>query len=366
MKECITCLLTDDIEGVTITETGECNFCKLHDDLSEQYPVSSDKLIAMVEEIRKRGKNHKYDVLIGISGGCDSSWLLHSAQRWGLRILALHMDNSWNTEIADQNIANLIAKIGCTFIRITPNMKEYNKLNYAFLKASVSEADIPNDIAMGRLMLDVAMQNDCVSIFNGHSFRTEGSCPIGWTRIDGEYVRDVFRHQFLRELKFYPVLTFWVQILASLKGIKHYRPLYYMNYNKDQVKKDLAVYYNWKDYGGHHTENRYTEFIGWLLYTKFGIDKRRIEQSAFIREGLQFKEVAKEELKRPIEIDWKIVEEVKNKLFISDFEWEGIMHSPRRNYHDYKNYNFKKFKWLFWVATKLGFFPETFFTKYCK
>jgi len=366
MAECNICLLTDDIEGVTLNNEGVCNFCDIHDQLDEQYPESSDDLIKMIDEIRRRGRKHKYDVLIGISGGCDSSWLLHSANKWGLRILAVHFNNGWNGAEAESNMKNLVEKIGCTYVRIRPNMNEYNSLNRAFLWASVSEADIPNDIAMGRLMLDIAQQYDCKSIFNGHSFRTEGSCPIGWTLMDSRYLQDVYETYIVDKLRYYPLLTLKSQLIASLKGIKHYRPLYHMKYDKEQAKKDLAVYYDWKDYGGHHCENRYTEFVGWYLYTKFGIDKRRIEQSAFIREGKQFKEIAKEELKIPITISDEILREVRDKLFLSDREFNVIMKMPRATYHDFKGYNFKKWKPLFWIAMKLGFFPKLFYVKYCK
>ena len=362
--QCKRCLLTDDIEGVIIGKK-QCNYCDLHDKLDKKYPVSHDLFIKQMKEIKKRGRKSKYDCLIGISGGLDSSYMVELANQYGLRALLFHFDNGYNTQVAEYNMLALVEKTGFDFVRIRVNANEYNRLNLAFLKASVSDVDIPNDIAMAKLMLTVARQYKVKSILNGHSFRTEGSCPIGWTYMDGAYVADVYRKEYGTELKNYPLLTVWDQWLAAVKGIKHYRILYHLDYHKEKARKALVNLYDWQDYGGHHCENEYTMFAGWWISRKFGIEKSIIEYSAFIRSGMISKQQAINEMKVagiPHEMRYRMLV----KLGLTDYN--KLINQPGRTFRDFKTYKqtFEKLRPLIWIGVKLGFLPETFYTKYAK
>jgi len=362
--QCQRCLLSDDIEGVIMGKT-QCNYCDLHDKLDKQYPVSMDLHLKQIEEIRRRGKKSKYDCLIGISGGLDSSYMVHLAYISKLRALLFHFDNGYNTSIAESNMTAMVERTGFDFVRIRVNDIEYNRLNLAFLKAGVSDVDIPNDIAMAKLMLEVAKQYKVKSILNGHSFRTEGSCPIGWTYMDGAYVADVYRKEYGTELKNYPLLTVWDQWFAAMRGIKHYRILYYLDYRKNNVKDILTYGYGWEDYGGHHCENEYTMFAGWWISRKFGIEKAIVEYSAFIRSGMISKQQAEADLTVTF-MDHIIIEKIISKLGINNHN--VIMNSPAKTYRDFRTYKqtFEKLRPLIWLGVKLGFMPETFYTKYAK
>jgi len=363
--QCQRCLLSDDIEGVTIGKT-QCNYCDLHDKLDKKYPINTTMFASQLKEITRRGKSSKYDCLIGISGGTDSSYMVHLARLYNLRALLFHFDNGYNTDTAEHNMKMLVEHTGFDMVRIRVNDKEYNALNLAFLKAGVTDVDIPNDIAMAKLMLTVATQYKVKSILNGHSFRTEGSCPIGWTYMDGAYVADVYRKQYGKELINYPILTIWDQWFATLRGIKHYRILYHLNYDKVKVRRILENYYTWQDYGGHHCENKYTMFAGWWISRKFGIEKSIIEQSAYIRTGCYTKQQMETESHRTV-LDKGIAPFVYNKLGITDPERLFLMTTPQtfRNYNTYKK-TFEKLRPLIWLGVKLGFMPETFYTKYAK
>jgi len=365
--ECPRCLLTDDIQGVVIGEK-QCNYCDLHDKLDSSYPISKELELSMIDRIKHRGKKHKYDCLIGISGGSDSSYLLYWAKQNGLRVLAFHFDNGFNKDLAERNMTRMIEYTGFDLIRIRVNSIEYNDLNKAFLLASVSDCDIPNDIAMGSLMLDLALKYDVKTIINGHSFRTEGSTPIGWTYMDGAYLNDVYQKYIDKKLENYPNFPIWQQIKASIKGIHHERPFYHIKHSKKEVINFLESHFGWESYKGRHCENKYTEFAGWVGYRKFGIDKRIVELSANIRDNVIDKYSAKlilnEKPKEP-----ESIYEILDKIGLDKSGiWESILKRPRKMFYEFNTYQAKfiKCKWLIWIGYKFGFLPKTFFEKYTK
>lgn len=362
--ECPRCLMTDDIKGVVIGKK-QCNFCDLHDSLDKENPISKEIELKNVEKIKKRGRKRKYDCLIGISGGSDSSYLLYWAHKHGLRALAFHFDNGFNKDLAERNMTRMLDYTGFDLIRIKVNTKEFNELNTAFLLASVSDNDIPNDIAMGSLSLDIAIKYGIKTTINGHSFRTEGSVPIGWTHMDAGYIKDVYETYIKKRLHSYPLFSIKQQIWASLKGITRYSPFYNMDHSKKEVMAFLKDKFGFECYDGRHCENKYTQFAGWVSYKKFGIDKRRIELSANIRTGVINKKIAKlmleEEIKEP-----DFIEEIKERLDLWDYD--VIMLAPRKMFYEFKTLNkqFVKYKWLIWIGYKLGFLPRTFYVKYTK
>lgn len=356
--------MSDDIKGVVIGNH-QCNYCDLHDKLNAEYPISSELEKKMISRIKLRGIKGKYDCLIGISGGSDSSYLLHWAFKNNLKALAFHFDNGFNKDLAERNMTRMLDYTGFDLIRIKVNTKEYNDLNTSFLLASVSDCDIPNDIAMGSLMLDVALKYNVKTIINGHSFRTEGSTPIGWTYMDAGYVKDVYETYIKKHLHNYPLLSIWQQIKASLKGIHHERPFYHIDHSKNKVIAMLKNEFGWESYEGRHCENKYTEFAGWVGYKKFGIDKRKVELSALIRSDVINKNVARiileDQIQEPV-----CVEEIKERLDLWDYDI--IMMAPRKMFYDFKTLQSKfiKYRWLIWIGYKLGFLPKTFYVKYTK
>lgn len=364
MKECPRCLLTDDIKGVIVGEK-QCNYCDLHDRLDKEYPISAELEQNMVARIKKRGAKKKYDCIMGASGGSDSSYLLYWAKQNNLRTLVFHFDNGFNKDLAERNMTRLLDYTGFDLIRVKLNTNELNDLNTAFLLASVSDNDIPNDIAMGSIIQELAIKFDIKTILYGHSFRTEGSVPIGWTYMDGAYIKDVYETYIKKQLQNYPLLSIWLQIKVSLKGIKNECPFYYMNHSKQQNKDFLKEKFGWESYAGRHCENKYTEFAGWVSYKKFGIDKRRIELSALIRSGVINKKVAKLMLEEPIN-EPDCVKEIKERLDLWDYD--VIMMTPRRMFYEFNTYQktFIKYKWLIWIGYKLGFLRKTFYVKYTK
>lgn len=365
MAECKRCLMTTAIADVIVGEK-QCNFCDMHDSLDKS--SKNFDWNKRLEKIRKAGK--KYDCLIGISGGLDSSLLLeYTVKKWKLNPLVIHFDNGWNCPESKNNMDAMLNALNVDSIFYRLNRQEYDDLCLSFLLASVSDADIPNDMAMGEMMLRTAKQYGIKYIFNGHNFRTEGSSPLSWSYMDAEYIQSVYEKHNNKKLKSYPLLTFWKQLYyTAICGIRQERPFYYMDVDYQSEKQRLIKEYGWQDYGAKHGENIYTEFIGsYYLPVKFGIDKRITYNSALIRSGKMVRTVRYfDELPA---FDTRKIDMVCRRLGITRKFFESeIMPAKWNTFEDYKTYHkmFKRYKWLFYVLTRLHLLPSTFFIKYCK
>lgn len=351
--ECKKCLF--DSEIAEILADGECEYCKLHDRLENlSNPAEFYKIL---RKIFKSGKGKKYDCLIGISGGFDSSLLLeYTVKKWNLRPLVIHFDNHYNEQFAEDNISTMVNSLNVDFIRYQVSRKEYDECCRAFLAASVPDADIPNDVIMTKLMYETARKYGIKYILNGHCFRTEGSTPAKWTYMDAQYIRSVYKWHTGKETTL-PLLTIRDQIIYGLLGIKQVRPFYYLFIDREKERKRLICEYNWTDYELKHGENKYTAWVGYyLLPSKFGIDKRRVYLSALIRSGKLTKVQAKEML-TPVKMDFS---------WIMDWIKDHAKTEKLRTHKDFKTYNFKKYRFVFWLLTKMSILPYTFYKKYCK
>jgi hypothetical protein len=355
-EECRICLFTSDIAEMN---DGICEYCLLQDQLRAS--ANPADWFGVLEEIKAKGKRNKYDVVIGISGGEDSSVLLYLAVKvWGLRPLVIHFNNRTNRPEADNNIKVLVDNLNVNFIEFFLDMKEYNDLSDSLLKAGVPDCDIANDVCMSKMMYTTARDNGIKYILNGHSFREEGSSPKAWSVIDYTYLNSVYKKWTGKNLVNYPLLTIWDQVMMALKGIKQVRPFHYSTHDRPRILKSLESI-GYQDYGGKHNENIYTAFIGnYVLPRKFKIDKRITYLSARIREGLITKESAKEILNIKPEFNLDDLGERRMHLL-------NLMNTfPIRPRSDYKMTDFKAWKPLLWILMKLGAFPATAYSKYVK
>lgn len=373
MKTCVRCLLDNDkVPELTFNSKGECSFCMAHDQFEESCPRGSKGqllLNKLVERIKKDCEG-KYDCVVGVSGGCDSSFLLAKTVELGLRPLAVHWNNGWNTEKATRNIHKMVDGLTVDYYEYRVNREEYDDLCHSFLLASVPDADIPNDIALTTVMYYACEKFGVKHMLNAHSFRTEGMCPLSWSYMDGKYVGSVQSKYGHVPFKTFPNLTLdkWLHWLNNCQ-IERHRPLYYMDYNKAKAMKYLTEKFEWQWYGGHHCENKYTIFIGNHVHPrKFGIDLRLIEFSAMMRSGFMTREQAQKELEKPSQIDSEIIKEVKERLHLSDKELERIMKLPKKTHNDYETYQteFHKQKAMFTDLYRKGMIPATFYMKYIK
>lgn len=323
-----------------------------------------------VKQIKTDGRGKKYDVVIGVSGGCDSSYMLHLAKNvYGLRVLAAHFDNTYNSKIAVENIKVVLDKLGVDLYTYVVDNKEFEKIQKSLLKASVPEFEAATDLSLATTHYMACAKYGIKHIWEGHSFRTEGVSPPGWFYMDAKYIKSIHKKFGDGIIKSTPLLWLgkWIRWMVVNK-IKKFRPLYYLDYNKEEIKKFLIAEYGWQWYGGHHMENRTAYFINnYYLPVKFGIDLRWCEFSALVRSGLITREQALVNIKEPKLYDDDLLVEIKSRLQLSDNDWENIMKAPNKHYTDYPTYKrtFERLRPFFFILFKSGFVTRSFYDKFC-
>jgi hypothetical protein len=368
MVECNRCILHDGIPGVRIEADGECNYCKLHDRWELDHdPLHGRKWLNRVFQEMRENKTGVYDCIVGVSGGVDSSHILAMAADYGLNPLAVHWNNGWNTKTATENMRKLTDKMGIDFYQVGIEAEEFNDVCRAFLLASTPDADIPNDIALTTVLYQACEIHDCKYLLNGHSFRTEGTTPLGWTYMDGGYIEDVHNRYGSWTMRKFPNLEYDRFKHFIELGIERIRPLWVVPYNKAKVKTELEDRFGWRDYGAHHAENLYTLFVGAYLWpVKFGMDLRYVEYSALIRSGFMTREYASGKILTPPKYPATLPFRVRSRLRMTKDIWEMMMEAPIKTHEDYITYQqrFKDDQEYFEEALKKGLIPETFYRKY--
>jgi len=371
---CTRCVCDDSIPGISFDENGVCSLCKNYDLIEQEFPLgeaTEQKFQQIVDTIKKRRRNARYDCLIGVSGGTDSIYTLYIARKYGLNPLALHVDDGWNTDVSVQNIQNAVEKLNVDLYTVRMDKDEFADLELAFFKASIPNMETPPDIAITASLYDCAARFGIKYILTGSSFRTEGKMPPGWGYSDGKLVKSVHDRFGRMSLKTFPNLMlkdyFYYFVL---KGIKEIKPLYYLPYVKKDVKHLLERELGWIDYGTGHHESIYTRFVqGYLLPEKFGIDKRKIHYSAFIRSDQMTREEALTKLGSPACSDEMVQEDIQylcKKFGISLEEFEEIINSEPRSQSEFASYYplVCKLRHVVDIAYRLNLFPTKVYGSY--
>ena len=374
-KICSRCIFDSSIDDIWFSENGQCKYCEIHDIMEEEYPlgnIGEKRLEQYLEKIKKAGKGKNYDCIVGVSGGRDSTYTLYMAVKLGLRPLAVHFDNGWNSDTAVKNIKKATSRLNVDLYTLVADWEEFKDLQIAFLKTSTPDADIPSDYAIVSTLYKLASKEGVKYVLNGHSFRTEGTTPISWMYMDGRYFKSVCK-KFGRKkkIKSFPVLTATSLFYYSfVKRIRYFFILEYVEYNQKNVDDILKRELGWEYYGGHHHENIYTKFFqSYYLPKKFNIDKRKREYSALIRSGQFSREEALEIIETiPYQYDENVVSYAINKLGLSQEDWEEIMKAPIKTHDDYPTYLplIKLLKKPIKLAVKLKFLPSILYLKYAK
>lgn len=373
-KVCSRCIMDDTVQGITFNEKGECTLCQIHDEIDARFPLNQDttkELENLVSKIRKDGIGKKYDCIVGVSGGRDSTYTLYSAVKLGLRPLAVHFDNGWNSELAVQNIKNACKKLNIDLYTHVADWEEFKDMQKAFLYASVPDAEVPTDWVIYSVLYKVADMEGVKYIIHGHSYRTEGTSPLSWTYMDGKYVNYIQKKFGTKKIKSFPVMTMREYINYSLvKKINQVRLLYYLPYDEKLILEMLKNELEWQDYGGKHHESKYTGFFqSYILTRKFNIDKRKLHYSALVRSGQMNRNSAFEKIQTdPYTGGIETYNYCLKKLDLTEESFEEIMETPPKTFLDYKSYYplIKSLKRPFQWGTKVGIIPDTVYRKYFK
>lgn len=359
---CSNCVMDTSDSLIEFDERGICDHChsfkthvlpNWHTD--ERGRAELEKIVA---KIKLDGRKRDFDCIIGMSGGADSSYLLHVAvKEYGLRPLVFHVDGGWNSQIAVNNIEVLVDALGLDLFTEVIDWEEMKDFQLAYIKSGVSNIDIPQDHAFIATLYNFADKYKIRYILNGGNFSTEcvrNPLEFFYYGTDMPQIRDIQSRFGTRQLKNYPfsgILRHKVY-LRYIRRIQVVKPLNYFPYIKAEAMQFLSDTYGWQPYAQKHFESRFTKFYeGYWLPTKFGFDTRRVQYSSLILTGQMSREEALEKLKSPAISDEEARQEfdyVAKKLDISSSELQEYLDSPNKSYRDYKNQ-----EWMFNTGAKI-------------
>lgn len=358
---CSNCVMDVSDAQIVFDDNGVCDHCLgfKRDVLPNWHPNEKGAAMfrAQVEHIKASGKGKPFDCIMGMSGGLDSSYLLHLAvSEFGLRPLVFHVDGGWNTDLAVNNIQMLVEKLGLDLYTEVINWDEMRDFQLAFFKSGVPHLDIPQDHAFVATLYHFANKHGIKYIVNGGNYSTE--CvrnPLEWLYYgtDMAQLRDIHKQFGTIPLRTYPFssVLFHKVYLRYIRGVQVVKPLNLLPYTKEHASKVLAEKYGWRPYPQKHFESRFTRFYeGYWLPTRFGYDTRRVQFSSLILTGQMTRDEALQRLKKPAYDPATIDEDfeyIATKLRISVDELRMYHEMPLKTYKDYKNR-----EWLFDLGAK--------------
>lgn len=346
---CTRCVMDTTDPLITFDEDGHCNHCV--DFLANRIGVITASkagiavVTALFDEVKKAGRGKQYDCVVGVSGGVDSSYVVALAVEHGLRVLAVHLDNGWNSKTAVENIRNLATRLKLGYASYVLPWSEFRQVQVAFLRASVPEAEAPTDVAIQRAVHHHAKKNGVKYILSGGNIASEGVLPVTWLYNP----RDTRYAHAILDAGGCPRSAFETQkfgVLAEgycriVKGISTLYPLNYLNYDKAEARAYLEKNYAWQYYGSKHGESRFTRFIqNYYLVVKHGIDYRRANLASEILTGTITRDAALTVLERSAYADLDVDGEsayVAKKLGLSAAELNAIIADRPKWYFDFSN-----------------------------
>lgn len=368
---CTKCIMDTSDPEIIFDDKGVCNHChRYEEELPKrvfQGEIAQEKLAQMVLNIKQTGKGKDYDCIIGVSGGVDSTYVAYLTKKLGLRALAVHFDNGWNSELAVSNIEKVLDKLDIDLFTYVIDWEEFKDLQLSFLKASTPDGEIPTDHAINALLFREASKRDIKYIINGMNFATESMAVRMWAygHSDWKYIKAVHKIFGNSSLKNYPHYSFLnLFYWTFLKRIKVVSILNYINFNKDEVMKIIQDELDWVYYGGKHYESVYTRFYqGYVLPTKFNIDKRKGHLSDLIRSGQINRENAIEELKQvAYDADMQRIDKpfVLKKLDFDEIGFQKVMDEKPKTFLNYPNNseNVNKLKKIVNFLRTKGFYSK--------
>ena len=373
LRICSRCIYDERVSAIHFDDEGVCNYCLQVEALVSQYGTGQAKGEALfadiLADIKRSGAGRQYDCIVGVSGGTDSSYLVYLAKHWGLRPLAVHYDNTWNSAIATMNIQKVLKCLDVDLYTHVVANKEADDIFRAFFLSGVPEIEASTDLGYAYLLRQVAAKFGIKTILEGHSFVAEGITPLGRNYFDGRYIEAIHSRFGRDRMKTYPLMTFSRFLKSAiLDQTKFIRPFWYIRYSKAGAREFLTNNYGWQYYGGHHLENRMTSFCHSVyLPQKYGSDMRNNTLSALARYGEMSRAAAWAEYNTPPLIEDELVGYFKKRLGLSEQAYNDVMQSPPRNWTEFPTYKkrFERLRPLFFILAKANLVPMSFYLKYC-
>jgi N-acetyl sugar amidotransferase len=335
-QQCRRCVMDTSDPLIEFDADGNCNHCNNY--LAEwnnkiKPGLQGEKeLEQLIQKARESGKGKKYDVIMGLSGGMDSSYVAYNAKKFNLRILVVHLDNGWNSELSVMNIENCIKYLNADLYTHVIDWEEFKNLQLAYLRAGVIDIEALTDHAIRSIIYKLTAKYKIEYNLSGANFTTEGILPHAWVynKLDFKNIKSINSRFGSKKIKTFPGMSLAKYIYyRAFAKIKPIDVLNYVDYNIEKAISEMEQNMGWKYYGGKHHESIFTKFYqGYILPVKFGIDKRTAHYSTLICSGNMTREEAIEKLKVPVyqpaELDADM-EYVLKKFNLSEAEFKNIM-----------------------------------------
>lgn len=351
---CTRCVMDTTDPEIEFDDHGVCNHCHYFDNsVKPVWPSldgDQDKLKEMIDAVKAYGKGKRYDCIIGLSGGIDSSYIAVKVAEWGLRPLVVHVDAGWNSELAVMNIEQICRRLGFDLVTHVVDWEEMRDMQLAFLRSNLANQDVPQDHAFFAALYGYAEKAGIKYVINGSNFATESILPATWgyDAMDATHVKSIHARFGSRSRGDFPVVSFfdlYVKYPFILK-MEVLRPLNLLPYNKEEAIRILEKDYGWRYYGGKHYESRWTRFFqAYYLPYKFGYDKRKAHLSSLVVSGQISRSDALVALALPL-YDPKLLAEDKifiaKKLGLSLAEFDDLIEQPPRHFSEFPNHQRKR------------------------
>jgi N-acetyl sugar amidotransferase len=336
-RRCTVCLMDETASDIVFDATGQCNFCRDFQAALASMPSLEERdarRSALVRQVRNAGRGKRYDCIVGVSGGADSSYSLWLAVNEGLRPLAVHLDNGWNSELASHNIATLVSRLNVDLMTHVIDWEENRDLQRSFFAADVIDIELLMDSAMLATNFRAARRFGVKYILSGSNQVTEGMrMPTGWnhSKYDAANARAIHRrhgHVPIRTHPLYDTTQFLLD--RYLRRIRWISFLDYFEYDKASAAAFLKNELGYKPYPYKHYESVFTRFYqGYILPIKFGVDKRKLHLSALVVSGQMRRDEALDMLEKDTYPDLQQKRDdryfVLKKLGFSEAEFDAYM-----------------------------------------
>jgi N-acetyl sugar amidotransferase len=334
--------------GIVFDAAGVCNFCSSHEEkvalTPSVRPDANERLSALLEQIRA-GRRGDYDSIVGLSGGVDSSYVAYQAVRLGLKPLAVHFDNGWNSELAVKNIEQIVKRLQLDLLTFVIDWEEFRDIQRSFFRAHVIDIEMVTDHAIFAAIYHIAHEHRIRYILSGTNARTESIMPVAWQhfKFDLRNLKAIHRRHGTIPIKRYPTLSVWGMAWNHyVWGAKSVSLLNYLPYRKDEAIRTLQSELGWNYYGGKHYESVFTKFYqAHILPVKFGVDKRRCHLSDLVMNGEITRDDAMRELQQPLYDPVALEQDreyVCKKLGFSQAEFAEYLAAPPVSHYTYPSY----------------------------
>lgn len=364
---CTCCVMDTTDENITFDENGVCQMCNEYKSrILPQWNYGKgheEELNKLITDIKKKGKNKKYDCILGLSGGLDSTYMLHLAvKEWGLRPFVFHIDAGWNLPVAEENIRRVTSKLGVELHIEKMNWDEMREMQLAWFRTGLANLDAPQDHAFIALIDYYSKKLGVKYILNGYNISTEIIAdPISWAEGyntgDRVFMKDVIKKHCPIPIRNYVFTTGFKHKFVNpyIRKIKTIKPLNLVPVTRQQMIETLANEYGYISYGQKHFEDLLTKFLeGYWAPTRFGHDIRRAQLSSLIVTGQMTREEGLKILEQPPlseEESKELFKEVAKRLQITEEELQAFHDMPMcsekfKNQNGFYNFGIKLYEFL--------------------